>query len=178
MLFHIIIAFGLLFWTTVHLLTHFCSFGLDAVYASFRDGIDSNLFPAITGFSVLGIVAVMSVSSIKFLRAQFRFIPFKVLHWSGSALFYLLLLIHGVNYWNPSFWKWLLPALVIFALERIYRHGVVRKRKVSIKAAGRYDSVSRTAIVELEKPSNFDYEPGQYILLNLPKIGERSSSHA
>lgn len=171
-LFHIIIAIGLLFWTIVHLITHFCSFTLDAVYDSFGDGIDTNVFLLITGFSVLAVFVIMSVSSIKFLRVQFRFIPFKILHWTGSGLFYLLLLVHGVSYWNPSFWKWLLPTLIIFTLERIYRHGVVKRRKVNIKSAGRYDSVSRTAIVELEKPRNFDYEPGQYILLNLPNIGE------
>ena len=41
-----------------------------------------------------------------------------------------------------------------------------------MKCAGRYDSVSRTAIVELDKPRNINYEPGQYILLNLPRIGK------
>ena len=172
MLFHIIIAIGLIFWTLVHIATHLCSFGMDAIYDGFGDGINTNIFPAITGFVVLGVVVIMSVSSIRFLRSKFRFIPFKILHWTGSGLFYLLLLVHAVNYWNPSFWKWFLPALIIFTLERVYRHVVVKRRKVSIKSAGRYDSVSRTAIVELEKPANFEYEPGQYVLLNLPNIGK------
>ncbi len=172
MLFHVVIAIGLLFWTVVHLITHLCSFGLDPFHDNFRNGIKTNVFPTVTGFIVLVVVAVMSVSSIKFLRAQFRFIPFKVLHWVGSALFYVLLLVHGVSYWNPNFWKWLLPALIIFFLERLYKHVVIRTKKVTVNSAGRYDCVSRTAIVELAKPENFDYEPGQYILLNLPMIGE------
>lgn len=173
MLFHVVIGMGLLFWTVIHLITHLCSFGLDAVFDSFGDGIDTNIFPVITGFVVLAILLIMSVSSIKFLRSWFHFIPFRVLHWTGSGLFYLLLLVHGVSYWNPSFWKWFLPTAIIFTLERIYRHGVIKRRKVNIKSAGRYDSVSRTAIVELEKPENFEYEPGQYVLLNLPNIGEQ-----
>lgn len=171
-LFHVVIAIGLLFWTVVHLITHLCSFGLDPFHDNFRNGIKTNVFPTVTGFIVLVVVAVMSVSSIKFLRAQFRFIPFKVLHWVGSALFYVLLLVHGVSYWNPNFWKWLLPALIIFFLERLYKHVVIRTKKVTVNSAGRYDCVSRTAIVELAKPENFDYEPGQYILLNLPMIGQ------
>ncbi len=60
----------------------------------------------------------------------------------------------------------------MFSVERLYRHVIVRRVKVGVKCAGRYDSVSRTAIVELEKPMYLDYEPGQYIMLNLPKIGE------
>ena len=62
--------------------------------------------------------------------------------------------------------------MIIFVLERLYRHGVIKKVRVGIKSAGRYDSVSRTAIVELDKPKNFEFEPGQYVLLNVPQIGE------
>lgn len=171
-LFHVAISCGLLFWTGVHLITHFSSFGLDTIYTSFGNGIMVNLFPTITGFLVLVIIAVMGISSIKPLRSRARFIPFKILHWAGTVLFYLLLLVHGVHYWNPSFWKWLLPAVVIFALERVYRHGVIKKITVHVRSAGRYDSVSRTAIIELDKPRHFEYHPGQYLLLNLPKIGK------
>ena len=174
-LFHVAVCIGLLFWTAIHLLTHFCSFGLDsALYASFREGISTNLFPAITGFIVLAVFGVMGVSSVKPIRSMLRFIPFRVVHWAGAGLFYLLLLVHGVKYWNPAFWKWLLPVLVLFVLERLYRHVVVKRSKVGIKSAGRYDSVSRTAMVELDKPQHFEFEPGQYILLNLEKIGEGS----
>jgi DMSO/TMAO reductase YedYZ heme-binding membrane subunit len=172
-LFHVVIGIGLCFWIAVHIITHLVSFGLDTtIYDSFRSGIDNNTFPAITGFLALAVLFVMTISSVKFLRAQFRFVPFKILHWTGTSLFYLLILVHGVSYWNPSFWKWFLPALVIFTVERLYRHVVVKKRKVDIKSAGRYDSISRTAVVELQKPRNFEYEPGQYVLLNVPNIGE------
>lgn len=151
-------------------MTHFCSFGL--TYADFRTGVSENLFPTITGCIALVVVGVMGTSSIKPIRSLLRFIPFRFTHWVGSGLFYLLLLVHGVNYWNPSFWKWLLPAVIIFVIERLYRHGVIKRVRVGIKSAGRYDSVSRTAIVELEKPKDFEFEPGQYVLLNVEQIGE------
>ena len=57
-------------------------------------------------------------------------------------------------------------------LERIYRLTAINKNKVTVKCAGRYDDQSRTALVELEVPKGFKYEPGQYILLNLPWIGK------
>lgn len=41
-----------------------------------------------------------------------------------------------------------------------------------MKCAGRYDDQSRTGMVELEKPAGFKFEPGQYVLLNLPWIGK------
>ena len=84
---------------------------------------------------------------------------------------YLFLVLHGVNYYNPSFWKWLLPAAIVFTLERVYRLAVVRREKVLLKCAGAYDDVSRVAIVEMNKPKGFQFEPGQHVMLNLPWIG-------
>lgn len=178
-IFHVIIAGGILFWTVIHLMTHFASFAMDnfiktsrSNQTTFSTNIRHHISPTVTGFLILVIFVVLGVSSIRPLRTLLRYIPFRFIHWVGGSLFYFLLLIHGVNHWNPSFWKWLLPALLVFFVERLYRHVIVKKTKVGVKCAGRYDSVSRTAIVELEKPRTLDYEPGQYILLNLPKIGE------
>ena len=167
--FHVIITIGIVFWTIVHLITHVVSF---ASNMPFVDGIKINLMPTITGLIILIIFAAIGMSSIKPLRSLLRFIPFHLIHWIGGGLFYALLLVHGINYWNPSFWKWLLPTLIIFAVERIHRHIIIKKKKINVVSAGRYDSVSRTAIVELDKPRHMDCEPGQYILLNLPRIGE------
>ena len=113
----------------------------------------------------------MGVSSLKPIRKMIRFVPFHIAHWIFLALFYILLVIHGVSYFNHSFWKWLLPLVVVAVLERIYRHTTVPRYTVQVKCAGRYDDQSRTAIIELEKPKRFKFEPGQFILLNLPWIG-------
>lgn len=113
----------------------------------------------------------MAVSSITHLRKLFRFIPFYIIHWAGAVVVYLLLILHGINYYNPSFWKWFLPAAIIFTLERVYRAAVMRREKVLLKCAGAYDDVSRVAIVEMNKPKGFRFEPGQHMILNLPWIG-------
>lgn len=137
----------------------------------FRQSLQDNIVPTVTGFLIVIIFGVMGVMSIGIIRKQLRFIPFHFTYWIGGGLFYILLILHGVNYYNPSFWKWLLPALIIVAVERIYRHVAIKRQKVAVKCAGRYDDQSRTAIVELEVPKRFKHEPGQYILLNLPWIG-------
>ena len=140
----------------------------------FGQNLMRNIVPTITGFLVAVIFAVMGIMSINVIRKQLRFIPFHLTHWIGGAIFYVLLLLHGVNFYSPSFWKWLLPAIIIVIIERVYRHAMVEKKKVNVKCAGRYDDASRTALVELEVPKGFKYEPGQYILLNLPWIGKKS----
>lgn len=142
--FHIIISLGILFWTGVHLLTHFVSFAVDdrnttegvSTTDHFRDSLETNIFPTVTGFIILLVFAIMGLSSIKPIRKLCRFIPFYVIHWVGAALFYLLLILHGVNYYNPSFWKWFVPAAFILVLERLYRYFLVPKHGVVVKSAG------------------------------------------
>ena len=138
----------------------------------FRDNLKRNIVPTVTGLLVFVIFAVMGLMSITVIRKQLRFIPFHLTHWIGAVVFYILLILHGVNFYNPSFWKWFIPAIIIIIIERIYRYAAVEKKKVAVKCAGRYDDASRTALVELEVPKGFKYEPGQYILLNLPWIGK------
>ncbi len=43
---------------------------------------------------------------------------------------------------------------------------------VTLPHPGPYDDVSRVGVVELEKPKGFQYEAGQYMVINLPWIGE------
>lgn len=140
----------------------------------FGQNLMTNIVPTVTGLLVAVVFAVMGIMSINIIRKQFRFIPFHLTHWIGGVVFYILLLLHGVSFYSPSFWKWLLPAIIIVIIERVYRHAMVEKKKVNVKCAGRYDDASRTALVELEVPKGFKYEPGQYILLNLPWIGKKS----
>ena len=175
-----VVAMGIVFWTVVHLVTHFVSFAVDDRNATlgvsghehFRRNISANISPTITGFIVITVFTIMGVSSIRAIRKQLRFIPFFVIHWIGTALFYTLLVIHGVNHYNPSFWKWLLPIAVLVMAERVYRIFGSGRREVTLVSVSKYDAASRTGVVELEKPKGFRFEAGQYLLLNLPSVGE------
>lgn len=164
-------------WVLVHITAHFVAFAMEDRNTSlstsehFRQNLQDNTVPTVTGFLIVVIFGMMGLMSIGIIRKQLRFIPFHLTSWIGAGLFYILLILHGVNYYNPSFWKWLLPALIIVVVERIYRRVAIKRQQVAVKCAGRYDDQSRTAIVELEVPKGFKYEPGQYILLNLPWIG-------
>lgn len=139
----------------------------------FRESLVRNVFPTITGLIVLAVLAAMTLGScVSVIRKQVRFIPFHVLHWGGAAAVYLLLVVHGVNYYNPSFWKWLIPIVVFVVLDRLYWIYLTDRFTVRVQNAGAYDDVSRVAIVEVDKPSGFKFEVGQYIMLRLPRVGE------
>lgn len=184
-LFHLLVVGGIFFWTGIHLLTHFASFALDGRNVSlakssrehFRESLVTNLCPMITGLVILTVFVAMTLSScIGVIRKQLRFIPFHVLHWGGAAVVYLLLVVHGINYYNPSFWKWLLPLVVFVALDKLYWIYLTDRFTVGVKNAGPYDDISRVAIVEMDKPSGFKFEVGQYIMLRIPWIGEYQAS--
>lgn len=176
--FHLLVVGGILFWTFVHLVTHLGSFALDGLngtipaYENFGVNLVTNLNPTITGLLVIAFLVIMMVSSIPPLQSLCQFIGFHVIHWMGMGFIYLLLIVHGTHHFNPSFWKWLLPAVVIFAFERIYRFFVVKKYRVTVTCAAHYDELSRVGKVEVIKPKYFHFTPGQYVLLKIPWIGE------
>lgn len=176
--FHVIIVGVCVLLSIEHILTHFCSYAFDDTDANtttadnFRNNLESSISPFITGLIICVVIIVTMVSSLPILRKLYHFVGFYSTHWVAGVLFYLLLLVHGNNHFNPSFWKWLLPVLIIFVLDRIYLLAVLKQNPVDILKAYAYDETSRTIFIEIKKPKRFKYTPGQYIQLNIPQIGK------
>ena len=168
---------GIIFWSAIHVTTHLCSFSFDDVnengtyHDNFTANIKTHLMPLITGICAIFIIIILVVSSIKPLRSLCQFIGFYSLHWIGITLFYILLIFHGTNYYNPSFWKWLLPVLFVYLLERLYHCCVATKYSVVLQKAAPYDEMSRTTKIEVQKPKHYKFILGQYLLINIPQIG-------
>ena len=82
--------------------------------------------------------------------------------------FFLFLLMHGTNYWNPNIWKWLALPGAIYIFERIYRH-LSAYRTVKVTGITLMDKV---LIIEFDKESAFPngYKEGQYLFLNCPRL--------
>lgn len=116
---------------------------------------------------------ISMISSFPCLRKLCQFVGFYSTHWITATLFYITLLIHGYNHFNPSFWKWLLPVVVIFILDRLYLLLVLNQHTVKIGKAFAYDETSRTIMIEIDKPKRFKFVPGQFIQLNIPQIGKK-----
>ncbi len=176
---HVLVSCGILVWSLVHVTLHFVSFAVTTNNATaplstserFAKNLLTHLGPTITGFIIALLFLTLALSSIGPIRRVLRFIPFYIIHWVCLCVFYLLLVIHGVGYFNHSYWPWLLPFALVVLLERVYRYTAITRHSVRVDCAGRYDDQSRTAIIELERPPKFKFEPGQYMLLNLPWIG-------
>ena len=193
--FHLVMVVGVAFWSAVHMTLHLCSFALDVHNTTsddhnttgtmrargggevgsrsnhFMDSLATHLCPAVTGVMILVALGVMCVSALPVIRKQMRFIVFYMVHWMTTIFVYILILIHGDRYWNPSFWKWLLPLLFAMGFELVHRHWITPKYTVIVKTAGPYDDVSRVTVIETEKPKQFDFLPGQFVMLNFQKIG-------
>eukprot|EP00731_Ephydatia_muelleri_P027882 Em0019g755a len=182
--FHLAMAVGVAFWSAVHVTLHLCSFALDTHNTTtgaggkeeesrsdyFMSSLVTHLCPAVTGLMILVALGLMCVSALPVIRKRMRFIAFYMIHWMTTILVYVLILIHGDWYWNPSFWKWLLPLVFAMGFELVHRHWITPKYTVAVKTAGPYDDISRVTVIETEKPKQFDFIPGQFVMLNFQKI--------
>lgn len=164
----------------MHTLLHIASLAVDrnttTVNLSMQELITTKIVPdflnpIITGCLVIGILLVMTILAVSQIRQLCRFIGFHVMHWVCMGLIYLVLLIHGRQHFNPSFWKWLLPSLIAFSVERFYRFFLIKKHRIEVTNAALYDNNTRVIQIEAKKPQYFHFTPGQYVLIKIPEIG-------
>ena len=180
--FHILFFCIVLFLSVLHVLGHFCSFAFDAStdYNEtmsdrghyFSANLEASISPLISGLLMCLVIVITTCFSLPCLRKLCKFCGFYATHWIAAVLFYLLLIIHGNKHFNVSFWKWLLPVLILFVLDRVYLLFVLKNKAVEITKAFAYDDYSRTTYIEVKKPKRFKFVPGQCVHVNIPQIGE------
>ena len=93
---------------------------------------------------------------------------FEVFYWTHLLyiFFYILLILHAQN-----FWYWFIGPGVIFIVEKIYslykRHSSTKGRTVLHSV-----TIEQTDVVKLtiQRPSQFKFRPGDYVLLNIPQV--------
>lgn len=172
-MFHVAIFGVLVLWSVIHIVLHLTALEVQQinVNATFTDNFENGLDTFVTGLLVACLLLLMAITSFSCIRKLCRFIGFYVLHYGGMSLVYILLLIHGSGCWNPAFWKWLLPFIMVFVAERLYFRFVLPRYRVALYKAVRYDDVTRTTALEFERPKHFHFTPGQYVVVNIPEIG-------
>lgn len=157
---HKIIGHALFGFSIVHSAAHLLN------YASLASTVpvDRNLFgteAGLTGVILLAAFGIMWLFAQDFIRRRRWFEAFYVTH-SLYVVFFVLLLAHG---W--SFWKWALVPLAAFAVE-VYLKSY-RKRDVSFvrQAAALPSGVSG---LRIRRPERFEFQPGDYLFLKVPKV--------
>jgi predicted ferric reductase len=117
-----------------------------------------------TGVALIIILTVMVICSMSFVRRSGYFLVFYFSHL--NYIFYLgILLVHA-----PEFWKWFIVFGCIWLVEVTYRivstflgHGK------SIVDEG-ISLPSRVTFLKIKKPPKFNYSPGDWCFIKIPKI--------
>ena len=180
--FHLIFIVGIFFWCAVHVTLHLCSYAIDDGENEhnnstsevtdnaerLREKLEDNPQFLITGGLILLFLLAMTVTSIKRLQVSFNFILFYTIHFISSGSIYVLIFIHGSNYINSQFWKWLIPIVFLLIFEWLYRRYSNRVQKVNILEA---HTIGNMVIYKVVKPNLFKFVPGQFVSVKFPEIG-------
>ncbi|EQC41234.1 hypothetical protein SDRG_01209 [Saprolegnia diclina VS20] len=126
--------------------------------------------PVVTGvFMLLIALVVLPLSLIpRFRQGRFN------LFWFSHMLlgpFLLLGSIHGATSWlsKAQSYLWILPPLSVYLVERRFRFAKSWTTPLKILRVEFLDGV---VALFLEKPARFEYNPGMYTFLNVPKLSQ------
>lgn len=161
---HIIVGYTILFAVAFHVPFHFVwLFTWDA----WTWGLWKFNMSVITGILLLIVFAVMLVFARPTIRKN-HFRLFYAVHVIGALLFFALLVMHGMFRQRPETYKWVLPPLVLYTLDRFVRKSKISASEVELTAE---NSVLKDGdILELRVPKSFDYQAGQYAEVQVPWI--------
>ena len=176
---------GIFFWCAVHVTLHLCSYAIEdennnstseTIDSSerLRDKLQDNPQFLITGGLTILLLLTMSITSIKRLQIAINSILFYIIHFVSSGAIYLLIFIHGSNYINSQFWKWLIPIAFLWVFELLYRRYSHKVQKVNILEAL---TTGNIVIYKVAKPNLFKFVPGQFVSVQFPDISSISWNH-
>lgn len=178
---------GIFFWCAVHATLHLCSYAIDNDENKnnstsetadnserLREKLEDNPQFLITGALTVLLLLVMSITSIKRLQIALNSILFYTIHFVSSGAIYLLIFIHGSDYVNTQFWKWLIPITVLWIFELLYRRYSNKPQKVNILEA---NTTGNVTIYKVAKPNLFKFAPGQFVSVKFPNISSVSWNH-
>lgn len=113
----------------------------------------------ITGTALAFVLFLMVLSSFPSIRRK-CFEKFYFLHNVGACLFFILLLFHGVYNGVPYTYKWIIPPLAIYGIDRLVRRAKIVHSNVELSEE---NSVLKGAkFLRLKLPKQFEYRAGQY----------------
>ncbi|CAF0824051.1 unnamed protein product, partial [Didymodactylos carnosus] len=156
----------------VHTIAHFINFGVEGkmswpkyIFTLAAKSGWVHGFAPLSGVLLCVILAVIVICSMSYVR---RGGHFQVFYWTHLlyAPFFILLILHAEN-----FWKWIIAPLTVFLFEKVYsliaRFSAARGR-TSLKSV----TIEHSNVVSLNihRPKSFDFRPGDYVLINIPKV--------
>ncbi|KAJ3390988.1 hypothetical protein HDU84_006660 [Entophlyctis sp. JEL0112] len=178
--FHILIAYGVVFWSFVHSAAHFynfyaveLAFGKDTVTAMWLNLLSG---PGWTGQVISVALFLMCTSAAEAVRRKhFEIFWFThhlfIVFFGGTLMHGSFCLIKGdtgdICRGGPTFWKYWIASAVVFVIERITRE--VRGRFPKTYVSKVVQHPSNVVEVQIMKPSCVT-KAGQYIFICCPEI--------
>ncbi|KAF1813964.1 dual oxidase 1 precursor [Eremomyces bilateralis CBS 781.70] len=186
--FHRQVAYQLLWWTMVHVASHYVNF-INVEKAQLRPELALQIHytqaGGITGHIMLLCMLLMYTTAHHRVRQQsyetfwyahHLFIPFLLGMYTHATGCFVrdttdpYSPFAGANFWNHCIgyegWRWELVGGGLYLLERIYREIRARQATEIVKVVKHpYDAVE----IQFRKPS-MHYKPGQWLFLNCPSI--------
>lgn len=81
--------------------------------------------------------------------------------------FYLLMILHG-----PNFWKWVVIPGLLYLCERFYRFSLMRSEHGKTYISSGLLLPSKVTHLVIKRPPHFDFHPGDYVFVNIPAIAK------
>lgn len=125
---------------------------------------------AVTGFVIATVMATIILSSLPSVRRK-HFERFYQTHLVGAAVFFLLLIFHGMLAGRLYTYKWVTAPVVLYVLDRGLRTLQTHRGMVSLLPDDHFAMrmVSPT-VARLALPRVFSWSPGQYAELRIPSL--------
>lgn len=163
---HIVVAYVTIFSVAIHVPFHLVWI---VGWKKWRWGLWQVNMTVITGFVLLAIFAAMVVFALPFMRKT-HFRLFYIIHLVGAALFFVVLIFHGMYEAKPETYKWVTAPLIIYILDRIVR--VFRSSEHCVELSATNSSFKDENVLQLSIPKPFNFRPGQYAEIKVPAINQ------
>lgn len=121
---------------------------------------------------ITGLLLVITFGTMLFfVRPSVRKNNFRLfyrVHIIGAFIFFSLLLIHGMYRTVPETYKYIVPTLIIYIVDRIIRR--IQASATELQLTAKNSFFKDEKILELRVPKPFNYRAGQYAELQVPSI--------
>lgn len=168
--FHIIIGNMLVIGTVLHVVfqgANYYKFNLLKSKPSNRSGLNDYRVLLITGTMLLCIIAAMRITSMTLVRRK-NYEVFWTVHTVGIALYFLVLVLHGIHDRIHMTWRYVCVPVAIYIFDRCLRFQ--REKGSRLVVSRRALQPKGDDMVCVRLPRTFRYLAGQYCELKVPAI--------
>lgn len=153
---HIVVAYTILASLFIHVPFHFAWIGN---FNRWTPGLWQFNMSVATGVALMLVFGILFVFARPWMRKK-HFRVFYIVHLTGAFLFFSLLIFHGMYNGRPETYKYVIPPLIIYILDRIIRLTNMSTHNLELSAE---NSVFKDDnILQLSIPKPFNFRPGQY----------------